>query len=496
MNSSKIIINSPFRLFLLIVSSIILIEIGMLALNDHLILSDAILHTIILVVSFSLIFYFFVFRPISKKILESDKRLRSEEIIQQKNKNLAALLEISQLFVSTLDIDIVLQNIIDRATHLIGLDTGAIYLVKEEDLFLGAVTPPLPPQFPDIFRHALLREHPHIEKAIKSGLPLSLFDAQNAVLSTEEKIIVESRNMISLLYIPLMIENRAVGILILGTQKQKRNFSEAEIDLYRTLSSQAALVIVNAQLYKTVQDDAYELEQRVKERTSQLENANKELEFFSYSVSHDLRAPLRSIDGFSQLLLAEYSDKLDENGKDYLSRISSSVQKMSVQINDMLNLAHVTRTPMKIENVNLSEIAKSVITMLKENNKDSFIECVITENMIDKADPVLIKVVLQNLFENAVKFSSKKSGTCIKFGVIMEDKKRIYFVRDKGAGFDMEYVNKLFTPFQRLHDPSEFSGTGIGLATVQRIINRHNGRVWAEGEINKGATFYFILKSN
>jgi|GEM_PF-660743 len=235
------------------------------------------------------------------------------------------------------------------------------------------------------------------------------------------------------------------------------------------------------------------LENRVIERTAQLEAINKELESFSYSISHDLRAPLRSIDGFSQAILEDYYDLLDTQGKNFLDRIRSSAQMMARLIDDMLKLSRVTRSPIKFTQVNLSEIAELIKNELQEQDTERKIEFIIAPNMIDIADPTLIRAAIYNFFENAWKFTSKKDEAKIEFGVVDNNENRVYFVKDNGAGFDMKYYEKLFATFQRLHQQTEFSGTGIGLATVQRIIHRHNGLVWAEGKVDEGAIFYFTL---
>ncbi len=238
-----------------------------------------------------------------------------------------------------------------------------------------------------------------------------------------------------------------------------------------------------------------ELEHRVEERTSQLKATNRELESFSYSVSHDLRAPLRSIDGFSQALLEDYYEHFDDQGKMYLNRLRFNAQKMGQLIDEMLNLSRVTRAEMKVKNVDISEIAASICDELKENEPDREVEISITPKMFDTVDPTLIGAVLQNLLHNAWKFSSKKEIAIIEFGQRTIKKQKTYFIRDNGAGFNMEYIDKLFTPFQRLHKSDEFSGTGVGLATVQRIIRRHNGEVWAESVVGEGTIFYFTLNS-
>jgi two-component system sensor histidine kinase/response regulator len=226
-----------------------------------------------------------------------------------------------------------------------------------------------------------------------------------------------------------------------------------------------------------------------------LEAANKELESFSYSVSHDLRAPLRSIDGFSQALLEDYADKLDEEGKDHLQRVRASTQRMAELIDDMLNLSRMTRSEMRLEAVNLSTVAKTVAAELQRSQPDRRVEFVIAEGVVANGDSGLLRVVLENLLGNAWKFTGKHSEAKIEFGISLQNGNSAYFVRDNGSGFDMAYAGKLFGAFQRLHDAREFPGTGVGLATVQRVIHRHGGQVWAESEVEKGATFYFTLST-
>lgn len=236
-----------------------------------------------------------------------------------------------------------------------------------------------------------------------------------------------------------------------------------------------------------------ELEERIAERTAELRTANKELEAFSYSVSHDLRAPLRHINGFSQALLEDYEDKLDEAGKGYLREVRGASQEMAQLIDDVLQLARVTRSEMLREEVDLSDLALSVTTDLKQSNGRQKVIVKIEEGLVTRGDKRLLRCVLTNLLGNAWKFTSKRDNPEILFGSEQKNGEVFYFVRDNGAGFDMAYVKKLFGAFQRLHTAGEFEGTGIGLATVQRIINRHGGRVWAEGSVNAGATFCFTL---
>ncbi len=229
------------------------------------------------------------------------------------------------------------------------------------------------------------------------------------------------------------------------------------------------------------------------ERTFELAALNKELAAFAYSVSHDLRAPLRGIDGFSQALLEDYADKLDAEGQDYLRRVRAASQRMGQLIDDLLKLSRVTRAQVRRETVDLSSLAQVVAAELEQREPERQVEFVIGEGLITKGDARLLRVMLENLLGNAWKFTAKHPRTRIEFRVTQHKGESAYFVRDDGVGFDMAYADKLFGAFQRLHSADEFEGTGIGLATVQRIIHRHGGRVWAEGAEEQGATFYFTL---
>lgn len=238
-----------------------------------------------------------------------------------------------------------------------------------------------------------------------------------------------------------------------------------------------------------------ELETRVARRTVQLEVANKELEAFAHSVSHDLRAPLRGIDGFSQVLLEDYADRLDDQGKDSLVRVRRGCQQMGRLIDGLLRLSRLTRVEMRHEMVDLSGLARTIAGQLQENDPHRPVELSIAPGLEVEGDAELLRVALENLLGNAWKFTGKQERARIEFGVTRVAGERAYFVRDDGSGFEMQYADKLFGPFQRLHAATEFSGTGIGLATVQRIIHRHGGRIWAEGAVEQGATFYFTLPS-
>jgi len=240
-----------------------------------------------------------------------------------------------------------------------------------------------------------------------------------------------------------------------------------------------------------------ELERRVEERTVQLATANKELEAFSYSVSHDLRAPLRAVDGFSYALLQDYAKRLDDEGQDYLKRIRAAAKRMGQLIDDMLTLSRISRATLRKESVDVSALARSVLTELEEAEPQRQVDVQIAENLHAEADPNLLRIALENLLGNAWKFTSKTPQAKIEFGQVGDTRPAplaTFFVRDNGAGFDMAYAEKLFGAFQRLHRQDEFPGTGIGLATVARIIHRHGGEVRAEGTMGQGATFFFTLE--
>jgi signal transduction histidine kinase len=237
-----------------------------------------------------------------------------------------------------------------------------------------------------------------------------------------------------------------------------------------------------------------DLERRVEARTHDLAAANKELEAFSYSVSHDLRAPLRGIDGFSNALLSRYGPQLDEQGRHYLDRVRAGTMRMATLIDDMLGLAKVGRRQLIRQQVNLSEIAGRVAAELATRPPVRLVRVKIEKGLTMEADPDLLAIVLENLMGNAWKFTAKREAACIEVGKRKDGAEAAFYVRDNGAGFDMAYADKLFGAFQRLHSDEDFEGTGIGLATVQRIVNRHGGRIWAEGEVGKGATFYFTLE--
>ena len=283
--------------------------------------------------------------------------------------------------------------------------------------------------------------------------------------------------------------NKAESKLLTIQKELQQLLEESDQSRLALLSMIEDQKIMEDQILKLNAD----LEQRVRDRTSQLEVANKELEAFAYSVSHDLRAPLRAMDGFSSALLMDYESNLDEQGKHYLIRIKEASQRMGQLIEDLLNLSRVTRRTLNREQVDLSSIVTEICKDLLANEPERKLSLTIEEGIIVQADNHLIRIALINLVHNAFKFTGKKENSQINFGIKQIDNEKVFFVSDNGVGFNMEYSGKLFSPFQRLHTMKEFPGTGIGLVTVQRIIARHGGRIWTEAKEGQGATFYFTL---
>jgi light-regulated signal transduction histidine kinase (bacteriophytochrome) len=265
------------------------------------------------------------------------------------------------------------------------------------------------------------------------------------------------------------------------------------------LPSPSIVQIANANLQNEI-IERRQAEEEVKRQqielarsNAELVMANTELESFSYSVSHDLRAPLRAVDGFSHALLEDCADGLDDTAKDYLNRIRAATQRMGSLIDDLLNLSRLSRTAMHTQTFDISALARAIVSELRTAQPERRIEARIADGLETSADPGLVRVALENLLSNAWKFTSKQACAHIEFGQAEVNGALAFFVRDDGVGFNPAYADRLFGAFQRLHDMSEFAGTGIGLATVQRIVHRHGGRVWAESAIDCGATFYFTL---
>ncbi len=276
-------------------------------------------------------------------------------------------------------------------------------------------------------------------------------------------------------------------------QELERRVSERTIELARANTVLEQEIAERKRAEDEVRDLNAELEQRILERTAQLEAANKELESFSYSVSHDLRAPLRAINGFSRILKSDYESQLPAEAQRLLGIVQSSARQMDRLIEDLLAFSRFSRQPLRKQAISTGDLVRQVMNGLSGELENRQVEVIIADLPTCQADRALLKQVFINLLSNAVKYTRKRAVARIEVGCQLIDGQQIYFVKDNGAGFDMDYYDKLFGAFQRLHSADEFEGTGVGLATVQRIIFRHGGRIWAEAAVDKGATFYFTL---
>lgn len=292
--------------------------------------------------------------------------------------------------------------------------------------------------------------------------------------------------------LPLIVHGEAIGALTVQSD-QPNAFSEEDIAVLQVMTDQLAIAISNAQLLEQVRAYAHEMEERVIERTAQLESANKELESFSYSVSHDLRAPLRAINGFSRILLEDYGHLLPDEARRYQEMVRLNAIRMGQLIDDLLAFSRMGRKPLNKETIAPQEIVYQVLEELKPDYENRDLQINVLTMPSCYADSSLLKQVYVNLIGNAIKFTAKTRNAIIEIGCMPNEKENIYYVKDNGAGFDMRYADKLFGVFQRLHHPDEFEGTGVGLAIVQRIIHKHGGRVWCDAAINMGATFFFTL---
>lgn len=322
--------------------------------------------------------------------------------------------------------------------------------------------------------------------------PLILTDPQEEPSIAPIHALLKEHGVESLAFVPVAHQNRVLGTFML-CYHERHTPKDDEVHMAQTVAEQVGVAVVRQWAVERLNRLNTELEDRVRRRTRQLEDANKGLEAFAYSVSHDLRAPLRALNGYSQILVEDYGPKLDATASHHLQRIIAASRRMEQLIDDLLRLSQVTRSHIELRRVDMSDVAAETLNKLRETAPDRRTRLSISPNLATYADPGLIRIVLDNLLSNAWKYTGRKLDARIEFGVTEHGGKSCYFVADNGAGFDMAYAGKLFSAFQRLHAPSEFEGTGIGLALVSRIIHRMGGSIWAEAKPNEGATFYFTL---
>ncbi|HEX9924704.1 MAG TPA: ATP-binding protein, partial [Anaerolineae bacterium] len=305
--------------------------------------------------------------------------------------------------------------------------------------------------------------------------------------------LIDELGLRSAIAMPMRVRERVLGVITFVMAESGRHYSEADLALTEELAGRAALAVDNAQLYHQAQQLNVTLEDRVNERTARLEAANKELEAFSYSVSHDLRSPLRAIDAFSRILLDDYAAQLDASAQDFLDSIRSNTQQMGELIDDLLTFSRLGRQALQKQVVSVTDLVQAILTGLQPDRAGREVELILSDLPSCQADPKLLKQVWLNLLSNAFKYTRDRALARIEIGCQSEAAMPVFFVKDNGVGFDMEYAAKLFGVFQRLHRAEDYEGTGVGLAIVQRIVHRHGGQVWAEAEVGQGATFYFTL---
>jgi len=432
----------------------------------------------------------------------SEKKIAEREI-EKYAKLLEVVRQVQEDFISEQSLPAIFDNLMHAYVDLTESEFGFIGEIQRSDddeIFLK--------------KHAISIEawdvcESAVPAKIKFSNPESLF---GEILKTSSPVISNQLSedlrsgelpgghppLTSFLALPFVQAGKFLGMV--GVANRPGGYDQELIEFLKPLTSSCSNIIEafrNDQMREEAEAQIRrlneELEERVERRTEQMQAANKELESFAYSVSHDLRAPLRSIDGFSVALMESYQDELDETGVEYLGRIRNASQQMARLIDDLLELSKLTRSEMVRDVVDLSEISRKVAGELQMTYPERQVEVNVADGITVNGDKHLLYIMLKNLLENAWKFTGKSNGAKIDFGCEFVGDECVYFVRDNGAGFDMKYVDKLFVAFQRLHSVREFEGTGIGLATVQRIINRHNGRVWAESTEGEGATFFFVL---
>jgi light-regulated signal transduction histidine kinase (bacteriophytochrome) len=448
------------------------------------------------------------FRPLRQEINQAQL-----EVEQQK-----ALFRVVTRLREPLDLDTIFKATAIEVRQLLSVDRVGIFRFYPDSGWDDGefVSEDVDPAYPSAMAQKV---HDHCfgdQFAIhyQQGRVQAVADIHHAGLSDCHIRILSQFHIQANLIVPLLQGQNLWGLLCIHQCRSPRPWQPLEIEFVNQIANHLGVALKHAELLADLraeiidrqQAEAREraLNQGLRQAIVELKAVNKELETFSYSVSHDLRAPLRSIDGFSQALLEDCHDQLDESGQNYLHRIRLATQRMGQLIDDLLTLAQVTRIDMALAPVDLSRLASRIGTHLQQTHLDHPVELIVQPDLSAQGDPHLLQVVLENLLNNAWKFTSKRAQAQIEFGCIPPNTDipgtpesstvPTYFVRDNGVGFDMAYVGKLFGAFQRLHGVQDFPGTGIGLATVQRIVHRHGGRVWVIAAVDQGATFYFTLE--
>jgi PAS domain S-box-containing protein len=452
---------------------------------------------------------------------ERDKLLIYERVARSEAETnadkLAFLAEASTVLASSLDYHTNLMSVAKLAVNRLA-DWCAVDVVDDNEGFHRVALVHRDPQraewareFQKRFSAKAAAPHgvAHVMRTGKAKIYTDIPDSMLIALAqdAEHFKILQELGLASAMVVPLVARGRTLGAITFASENPAHRYTDSDLHFAEELARRAALGIDNARLYSDAQNALTEvqakteeiqrlntdLEKRVKERTAQLEMMVKELEAFTYSISDDMRGPLRAIDGFSRVLTEEYSNKLDAEGKRLLNIIRSNARSMGELINGLLTFSHLGRQPLDQVDVNMEEVAKSAFDEVQSANKERSVLIELQALPPAFGDRNMIRQAFYNLISNAFKFTRPKQNPTIEIGFQDGGNQHTYYVRDNGVGFDMQYSPKLFGVFQRLHNVDEFEGAGVGLALVQRIVLRHGGKVWAEGKVDEGATFYFSL---
>jgi PAS domain S-box-containing protein len=430
----------------------------------------------------------------SEMVLAHDvtAQLRATQELKEAHRELLVLNRIITACTDVRDMGRLFRTLLQEITEITGLEGGMICLLQEERHLRLVAHRGTSPKVVEALSSTPIGEGECLCSGCSStGHPIILSSAQEIRAHTAVEAILQEDLTYHAAF-PLLASGNCVGTLCLFTRNAPPP-SPKLLALLETVTAQIAIAIKSAHLYQESINHSEELERRVMERTRELAAANQELESFSFSVSHDLRAPLVILDGYAQALQEDFPEQLSSKMKEYLEGMQRASRRMAQQIEAMLSLSRVSRAELRHEVVNLSDMALEIMANLRKGDPERQVELHIAPKALATGDARLLQLVMENLLGNAWKYSAKKSVAVIEFGVQQEGEQRLYFVRDNGAGFDMSQAGKLFAPFQRLHRQDEFSGTGIGLATVQRIIHRHGGSIHYSAKPDQGATFSFTL---